>query len=352
MSTRRKIVFALLSTILFCLLLEVGFWIAYPLAGGDVAALHAYRDFVVDRKVRYYAPHPYTLYTFNPASSDVNSDGFLGPALPPREKPEGTLRIACLGGSTTASGNEASFKGSYPFFLEQELEESLGREVEVLNFGVNAWTTAETVVNYVLNVQDYSPDLVLIHHAVNDAGPRFYPDYRSDYSHYRKSWELPQKHWLDRLLTASSDLWAWARSRKHFQTIDVAYAVNRPFRAGTSQIRDGRFPEGSELGFVRNIRTIVELTRIAGGETVLVTMPCDERGAAPDEAVTLGVRENNALLRRLASEEGLLLIDLEQSMPVTDERVSRNYIDRVHFEPDGNAMKAEQIASALLAHWR
>lgn len=352
MSIRRKILFALISVSLFCLLLEGGFRIAFPLLGGDVQALRSYRDFAVDQKVRYYAPHAHLLYTFNPASSDVNSDGFLGEELPPREKPKGTLRIACLGASTTASGNEESFRGSYPFFLQEELTAALDQPVEVLNFGVNAWTTAETLVNYVLNVQDFAPDIVLIHHAVNDAGPRFYPGYRSDYSHYRKSWELPPKHGLDRLLTEASDLWAWVRSRKHFRTIDVAYAVNRPFRQGTSQIREGHFPPGSEYAFVRNIRTIVELTRGAGGMAVLVTMPCDDRDAPEGEAVTLGVHENNAELRRLAADEGIPLIDLEKSMPITDPRVAQSYVDRVHFEPDGNRMKAEHIAEALLAHLR
>ncbi len=348
MVTRRKIVFTLLTTVLFCLLMEVGFRIAYPLLGGDVEQIAAYRSFVVDREVTYYQPHPYTLFTFNSRAPGVGSLGFLGEELPPKEKPAGTLRIACLGGSTTACGNYEGYEGSYPYFLQQELAQALDRPVEVLNFGVNAWTTAESLVNFVLNVRDTSPDIVIVHHAANDGGPRLYPNYRSDFSHYRKGWDLPQKHWLDRALTAGSHLWAWLRSRDHFKTIDVTYAVTQPLAKGASQIRNGRFPEGTEYGFLRNVRTIIELERHDGGKTILATLPCDERGAAPDEGISLAVRENNALLRRLAREENVPLADLYAEMPVSNPRMADSLIDRIHFEPEGNRMKAEILARAIL----
>ena len=44
-----------------------------------------------------------------------------------------------------------------------------------MNVGITGWTTAETLVNYFLVVQDLSPDIVLIHEAVNDAEPRVGP---------------------------------------------------------------------------------------------------------------------------------------------------------------------------------
>lgn len=348
MRKRRKLVFAAITIALFCLLIEVGFRIAYPRLGGDIDRLEAYQDFVVDREVRYYRPHPYAVFTFNPAAADINSRGFPGEEPPAIPKPAGTLRIACLGGSTTASGNHRGHRGSYPFFLERELEAKLEQPVEVMNFGVNAWTTAESLVNFVLNVRDYEPDIVIIHHAANDGGPRLFPGYRSDFSHYRKTWEIPEKHPLDRALTRLSLLWSWLRSRDHFKTIDVTYAVNRRLEPGGSRIRNGSFPEGTEVGFLRNVRTIIELQRLDGGRTLLATMPCDHRGAHPNDGISLAVREHNELLRRLAEGQGALLVDLHEKMPVSDPRVAENLIDRIHLEPEGNRLKARHLAEAIV----
>lgn len=87
-----------------------------------------------------YVPDAGGGYHLNPARKAANRWGFLGPEVP-IERREGIPRLAFLGGSTTESGNDRSWRGSYPYFAGEILHEALHRKVEILNFGVAGWTT-------------------------------------------------------------------------------------------------------------------------------------------------------------------------------------------------------------------
>jgi hypothetical protein len=70
------------------------------------------------------------------------------------------------------------------------------------------------MVNYFLTVQDFTPDLVLLHEIVNDAEPRAWPKFSRDYSHYRHPWTPPRYVWPLRTLVGWSDLVAFLDLRR------------------------------------------------------------------------------------------------------------------------------------------
>jgi len=133
--------------------------------------------------------HPFLQHTANPAyvhlgakmhedAKPFNRFGFIGPEYS-YEKPEGVIRIACLGESTTAKG----FPKEMEDYLNQWNDDSQYR-FEALNFGVGGYTTANSLVNFVLNVVDFDPDYVVIHHAWNEYYVRNTDEeFRSDYAH-------------------------------------------------------------------------------------------------------------------------------------------------------------------------
>jgi hypothetical protein len=88
-----------------------------------------------------------------------------------RARTSGVPRVACLGGSTTEGGNPQGRGGSYPPLLEVALEERTGRDFEVLNAGISSWTTNEMLVAWFLTIQDFQPDLVVLHEASAGAVP-------------------------------------------------------------------------------------------------------------------------------------------------------------------------------------
>ena len=176
---------SVLPTVALLWLIEIGIRLILPhISPSTYNQLHRFfqgSKGIEDRSM-IYEPHPFVGYLQTPDGDTVNTDGFNFPDYT-REKPPNTVRIAALGGSTTA-GPEA-----WPHQLEQQLKNE-GLKVEVLNFGTPGWTSAESTVNYVLNAQDYDPDLVIIHHAANDMGPLSAPNFHPDYRHYRKVLQL------------------------------------------------------------------------------------------------------------------------------------------------------------------
>jgi hypothetical protein len=77
-----------------------------------------------------------------------------------RAKPAGVLRIAVLGDSYTEA-LQVERERSYPALLEQHLASCAG-PVEVLNFGVSGFGTAQQLLTLRSRVWDYAPDVVLL----------------------------------------------------------------------------------------------------------------------------------------------------------------------------------------------
>lgn len=150
---------------------------ALVLAGGEAAA-------------RYFLPmgppntlpglsdsevsDPDLLWSNRPGSPDrgtdgpINSLGFRGEEVP-LEKPGGTFRILSLGESTSY-GHGLPWDKTYARQLENTLKAD-GHSVQVLNGGVRAWTTYQSVHYLLAHGNGLKPDLVLFYHEINDFLP-------------------------------------------------------------------------------------------------------------------------------------------------------------------------------------
>lgn len=112
------------------------------------------------------------LYKANPSHPDVSSQG-----LRDREyvipKPVGSLRILVLGDSVTF-GTGVSRSETFPKRLERKLRNA-GRQVEVINAGVNGYTAYNEVHYYLSAARKLQPDVVLLAVVLNDAvNPRLH----------------------------------------------------------------------------------------------------------------------------------------------------------------------------------
>lgn len=90
-------------------------------------------------------------------------------------KPEGMVRIICIGGSTTVAGR--TNEDTYPALLEGRLRERFpGLPIEVLNFGISSVTT-EYWSTRLPEVLSYEPDVIVQYQAINDISWRHLPRY-------------------------------------------------------------------------------------------------------------------------------------------------------------------------------
>jgi lysophospholipase L1-like esterase len=98
------------------------------------------------------------------AQVDINSDGLRGQEIV-KPKPKDTLRIALLGDSFTIAV-QVPLEQTYGKVMERELNRNCqalgGRKVEVLNFGVNGYGTAQQLLTLREKVWQLEPDMVML----------------------------------------------------------------------------------------------------------------------------------------------------------------------------------------------
>jgi hypothetical protein len=289
-----------------------------------------------------YVPHPHLVYTGNPETKH-NRDGFLGRNRT-LEKPANTVRVACLGGSTTYGAF------NWPRQLRLLLNDDSDadeRSYEVFNFGMPGYTSLESLVNLAINVQDYQIDDLVIHHALNDLMPRLYPEMERDYGHFRKIYRPRGR--VERFLTGHSALFVFV-SRRLGVRHSLAHATmtvndsnpENPFQPDSLN-PDARI-------FRRNLETIVSIAQSTGMRPVLTTMPYSldpsklpGEWAISHEVKVAGMQEHNAIIREIAAERDVLLVDLDRQMTGKEDY----FIDHIHCSGSGRSKKAELVAAAL-----
>ncbi len=256
----------------------------------------------------------------------TNPDGFRGDEIV-RPKPAGTFRIVCLGGSTTYT-SFVDDDQTYPVLLEQELSEAFPqRKFEVINAGVESYTSAESVANLAFRCLDFEADMIVVYHAANDVRPRRYPDFDAGYTSYRKLWDGRTDNYVKR----EGELGGFNTFIQHppnggEQT--EAQKLENAARAGTRAFRN-------------NLLSLVGLARVHGMQPVLVTMAASRSKCTADLAS--GIREHNDVIRSVCAEQGLPCIDFAPKMAQADEL----WRDAVHVTSEGSVLKAKLIAEEL-----
>ena len=90
----------------------------------------------------------------------INDQGMLDRNYPLARQP-GSLRVAVLGDSMTA-GEEVPQEKRYHELWERWLPKRLGRDVEVLNFGVRGFGTWESLQMFHLKAKKFQPDVTVL----------------------------------------------------------------------------------------------------------------------------------------------------------------------------------------------
>ena len=278
--------------------------------------------------------------------------------MPPNEyifeakKDTSTLRILCIGGSTTRNIRLDTLD-RYPSQLDNILSERFpNKKVEVLNAGMDWYTTKHTIINYSAYCRDFDPDIVVIMHAINDLYRSFTPkslavgDYQSDYSHfYGPSIAGAQPPSFEGML--------WAIFRKFWFT--------KKFEPRSFDISEFK----SLNDFEKYYSTAVELFQNDGAKVFVVSQPyiykdevspeekatlwmqkdvCEQDGFTPDiESMGMAMDAYNARAAQVASKYNATFLHGEPALPKTLEY----FVDDVHYTPTGAKALATVIADGI-----
>ena len=263
---------------------------------------------------------------------DVNRLGFRGAEVSAR-KPEGTLRIVCMGDSGTFGVQAVKDPNSpigigwraissYPSGLAERLAEEGRRDVEVINAGVVGYSSSHGLRLLLLRVLDLEPDIVTVRFAANDASPAWGPERRA----------AEPRHPLPRTLLYAFHGWRLMRlGLAAYQGVPSQHP--EPDSVFWSTPDDFRW----------NHERMVEETRERGVRLLFMDYPRGPPG--PDRlssAIENRMPELERILAEVAAETGTPLLVTAPHLEGRAEPMY-NVIDRVHPNDRG----ARRIADLL-----
>ena len=240
----RKIIYTSITCFLVLFLLEATVrgraWYRY---GKSTTKDYLYYDSELD--LRY--PFPGSERKGSKTSWKINSLGFRGDEMSV-EKPPRTVRIACLGASTTFCGEASSNATAWPHQLQTLLQAEYPQtRIEVINAGVPGYRITHSLKNLTTRVLPLQPDVVILYHANNDIV--------SDTRHVAKARKL--------LSNAESgpNLITWV---SHYSMLVDLAQKNIKIKAGRANTQSGKLseiPADLPKQFVANLNEIHEVLK-------------------------------------------------------------------------------------------
>jgi lysophospholipase L1-like esterase len=243
----------------------------------------------------------------NPDGLRVESPGYDLP----KHKPAGQLRVAVLGGSAIQLGS--TYETTLPGALRSILRERYpGRDIEVINAGIQSCVSRQSMAHFLFTVVDYEPDVVILYDGVNDLGmPLTYesrPNFPYNFQTMTEAWEAYRSASQDplwRVLLNRSRLYAAWRARfgeeKGNTTVNtVALGLNRPPNSLSAQevIDSPDYVRDHVAAYLSNWRQLIALSAVYGYEPICVLQPTggfDVDYALPIMQQTFGMDRATAL---------------------------------------------------------
>ena len=258
---------------------------------------------------------------------------------------ENLIRVNCLGASTT--GNYIK-KDNKDFSYPNELEKILNKDslkYEVNNFGVGGYNSADILVNFILNIVDTRPEIIILYHAYNDIDSYLTDNIKSDYSHSRKN--LGETIWKFKL---SEKIPTFPLSFMNYIAENIFPIVprNSLIKNITKGKRDLRIDpkKGLEI-YERNIQSIIDIAKARNIKVILSSFCHFLYDEISDSELHRThhkiVKQENEIILNLSRKNNLIFVDNYKKIP----KEKRYFVDSIHFSPEGIKSIAKNFADAI-----
>lgn len=288
----------------------------------SIDAVTAFPYMQPDREL-FWSPHPGFHATFHDKRVNINGLGLRGPrvALP---KPPGRRRVACFGDSITF-GYDVHDDETYPARLQQALA---GRSVDVLNAGVNGYTSHQVLARFRQVVPAVQADVATFCVGWNDRVER----------------PVDDRTYAQRVRAAMAVEGVLNRLSLYRAMARVYVALVAP--APPSNEND--VPRVSPAQYQENLTTLVRECRARGVAPVFIALPHRRRPEGETE------RDRKCpyppLFLALARREGVAIVEvpeLEIEAPLPGN--AHYFLDSLHLSVEGNLLLARELARVLSA---
>lgn len=327
---------------------------------------------VVTYNLDIYHPYLQNTHLPNDPLEHVNRWGFRGDNLDVAKRDD-AFRVFVMGGSTVYCGT-VPYEQTHCKLLEKRLQEAYPRyRIQVQNLGADWHTTEHDTIKLLFLAQDFSPDLLIAFHGINDMVRSLSPepfgegDYWPDYRHYYGA--TAHLTLRNQKAPASMAFSYWCSDLRFDQL-----HVRGPFGHGLGGVQTFFVPKTRPVeiaewqslpAFERNLRDFVAIARSKGMQVLLATQPSLYRddltpaeqqllmfslthyrdGKRPSlHSLVEGMRIFNDATRGLGKESAVDVVDLEQRMPKTTDYL----YDDVHYTPAGNELIGNAFADHII----
>lgn len=278
----------------------------------------------------------------------VNSLGFRSPELV-NPKPDQTIRLAFLGGSTTWCAEVSSNELTWPHLVWKQLQESYPNiTFDYLNAAVPGYAVQDSLVTLENRVKQLRPDVIVVYHATNDISydTRMLASRQGVISglseeeswlgQWLLSWFLIEKNWQlykkkTRVLTSrqilafQADELAVGFQQRLEELVRVSRSIAPVVALGTFSYK------------FRREQSLEE--QIQAMNTSLYYMPF----MTPEGFFEI-FEEYNRVIRETTHAENVILIEAEMSIPGDNQ----HFNDSVHFKDAGSRVMAGKVVEALV----
>lgn len=229
---------------------------------------------------------------------------------------------------------------AYPPHLDEALHPWFSdKTIEVMDWGCSGWTIVESMINYTIRGRLFKPDVVVLHHGINDLAPRLRKSYVFDYSHYRRTFHFEEFGLLEQVLN-----WSWAFALIQQRLGKSRYSL---YDLTTTPLRHDDYIQ--ELPICESSQTYRNALEIIGNtvkadqaKLVLAGMIYCVTQALPDKHAPI-VEEHNSVSRSYAEKNGETYLHLQQYFRTRQDL----FFDQAHLIHFGNQIKANLIANAI-----
>jgi len=313
-----------------------------------------------------YGGNPRTVFEWR-----TNSQGCRDSVEYQAQKPVDVIRWICLGGSATvwASSNQYTIPAQIQTKLNEVLSAkntTAGKRVEVYNFGRVSWDSTQELFLLATELQQYSPDFLLIYDGRNDAMWGVMPEYRPFWNMW--SYEI------DRNLNDQSafkrlfyPFWRLFETFRRFKDPEMYARQKAQFLFGDRKNAEWNFYKPhKEIGriYLQNLQTMISVAERMGCKGVcLILQPqlnwCEKPLSQEEKDFTSNLQPSwETAMQTLypIMREAHSTAALSSRIPVVTANLNsiiKNhaewlFLEDCHFTDYGNRLAAEEIVPFML----
>ncbi len=324
----KRVIATVFVVIIIFALLEAGARAFYRIPGAVMPNAYYMYQMIPNLK-----PENQTSWDMPKPSITTNQDGFRNPGITAR-KPQGVLRILCVGDSVTFGDIPRKDNETYPYYLQCRLNEGFPhREIQVINAGCPGYSSVQGLELLKRKGLSYDPDIIIVGFVHHEELPAKKTDLQQMTS-------APESIKYTKSLLYRSFFYLMLRGIIAPSTLSMSYLAGAPSELDNEMVM--RVP----VEYYK--KTLQEFINIAAMKKITILflkIPTRNDGKRQME------EEHCIALKEVVNTNKCHFIDFDKEM--SDFRADYEYTlmaDEVHPNPQGNDVMAIIIDEYIKKH--